>query len=67
MKLSTPLLQNWLNRFSPTAFLVLSVNVQKAPAQRRGPGCFTKVSYMNLHPQANMTVNMGQVYVTNLF
>jgi hypothetical protein len=28
--------------------LVLSVKVQKAPAQRRGPGCLTKVSYMNL-------------------
>lgn len=48
MKLSTPLLQNWLNRFSPTAFFVLSVKVQKAPAQRRGPGCNTKVLYRNL-------------------
>jgi hypothetical protein len=28
--------------------LVESVKVQKAPAQRRGPGCLTKVSYMNL-------------------
>jgi hypothetical protein len=28
--------------------LVLSVKVQNAPAHLRGPGCFTKVSYMNL-------------------
>lgn len=48
MKFCTPLLQNWLKRFSPTAFLVLSVKVQKAPAQRRGPGALMKVSTRNL-------------------
>lgn len=60
MKLRTPLLQNWLKRFSPTAFLVESVKVQKAPAQRRGPGCLTKVSYMNLQQEAGSTADGGQ-------
>lgn len=60
MKLSTPLLQNWLKRFSPTAFFVESVKVQKAPAQRRGPGCLTKVSYMNLQQEAGSAADGGQ-------
>jgi hypothetical protein len=43
--------------------LVLSVKVQKAPAHLRGPGCFTKVSYINLwtgqHTQQHMKQHKG--------